>query len=101
MLTTSPTPKADLSFLKWHYPSFGTTTNWTVITLDGERLKTCTQMSGTIWRMLNAMEVQHEVGLGLDEPRESVAEHLRFLQEGNGTVVTFVVIDTDRNLQII
>lgn len=51
--------------------------------------------------MLQQMEVQHEVGLGLDEPRESVGDHLTFLQEGNGTVVTFVVIDTDRNLQII
>lgn len=88
--------------LTTHYPSFGTVTNWLVMELDGESIKSVNFLFGSILGMLHTMEMQYEVGLGVDDIRNhSPHSFLQMLRESNGNVITFAVVDIDRNMQVI
>jgi len=102
-IIVKPTPKATVEQLGLHYPTFRTATNWIVLELNGESMKSSTFFCGTIFGMLQAMEEHYYVGLGLEhiEQHTSPAAHLQQLRDCNGTIVSFVVIDMDRNIQII
>lgn len=84
------------------YPSFGTVTNWMVLVLDGESIKSVNFLFGSILGMLHTMEAQYEVGLGTEQAKDtSPCALLQELKESNGNVVTFAVVDIDCNMQVI
>lgn len=97
------TPLATVEQMGLHYPTFRTATNWIVLELNSESLKSSTFFFGTIFGMLQTMEEHYDVGLGLEhiDQHTSPAATLQLLRDCNGSVVTFVVIDMDRNIQII
>lgn len=97
--TLLPIELASLSTLVKHYPSYSTEVQWFVAELNGNTIHKPVVLAGELGDVLGLMERHFDVGLV--DPNEPAPERLSQLQEDNGNVVQFFVLDIKHNIQVI